>query len=53
MAETKPIRDFLRKKNDFLWGQVQQDAFDKLKAELSSTPGLAHYYPRGKENDTV
>ena len=46
--KTKPIRDLLSKKNDFLWGQVQQNAFDKLKAELSSTPVLAHYDPDKK-----
>ena len=49
MAEkTEPIRDLLSTKNDFVWGGVQQDAFDKLKDELSSTPVLAHYDPDKK-----
>ena len=43
--KTKPIRDLLSTKNEFLWGPTQQDAFQKLKAELSSTPVLAHYDP--------
>ena len=43
--ETKPIRDLLSTKNEFLWGPTQQDAFEKLKKELTSTPVLAHYDP--------
>ena len=29
--KTKPIRDLLSTKNEFLWGPTQQDAFEKLK----------------------
>lgn len=46
--KTKPIRDLLSTKNEFLWGPTQQDAFEKLKAELTSTPVLAHYNPAKK-----
>ena len=30
----------------FHWGQEQQESFNKLKDELSSTPVLAHYDPQ-------
>ena len=33
--KTKPIRDLLSTKNEFLWGRTQQDAFEKLKKELT------------------
>ena len=46
--KTKPIRDLLSTKNEFLWGPTQQDAFEKLKQELCSTPVLAHYDPARK-----
>lgn len=46
LAETdKPLRDLLSKKNDWVWGQPQQSAFDRLKYQLSSTPVLALYDP--------
>ena len=47
-GKTKPLRDLLRKKNEFLWGQPQQDSFKKLRDELSSMPVLAHYDPKKK-----
>ena len=34
--QTKPLRDLLSKKNQWQWGQAQQQAFDRLKKELSS-----------------
>ena len=43
--KTKPLRDLLSKKNQWMWGASQQEAFDALKEELSSTPVLAHYDP--------
>ena len=46
--KTKPIEDLLITKNEFLWGPTQQDAFQKLKAELTSTPALANYDPAKK-----
>jgi hypothetical protein len=35
--KTKPLRDLLSKKNQFLWGLEQQKSFDELKEELTST----------------
>ena len=46
--KTKPIRDLLSTKKEFLWGPTQQDAFEKLKKELTLTPVLAHYDPARK-----
>ena len=46
--KTKPIRDLLSTKNKFLWGPTQQDAFESLKKELTSTPVLAYYDPAKK-----
>ena len=43
--KTKPLRELLSKKNEFIWGAAQQRAFDELKEELSSTPILTHYDP--------
>ena len=44
--KTKPLRDLLSKKNQFHWGQAQQECFNQLKDELSSTPVLAQYDPQ-------
>jgi hypothetical protein len=46
--KTKPITDLLGKNNQFLWGPAQQEVFEKLKVELSSTPVLAYYDPSKK-----
>ena len=46
--KSTPIRDLLSTKNEFLWGPTQQDAFEKLKQELTLTPVLAHYDPARK-----
>ena len=47
MAEmTKPLRDLLSKKNAWVWADSQQQAFDKVKHELSSAPILALYDPQ-------
>ena len=42
---TKPLRDLLSKKNQWMWGQKQKDAFDQVKKELSKSPVLALYSP--------
>ena len=41
--ESKPLRDLLGKRNQWVWGDRQQRAFDNIKRELSSRPILALY----------
>ena len=41
--KTKPLRDLLCNKNQWLWGEAQQKAFVETKKLLSSTPVLALY----------
>ena len=40
---TKPMRNFLSKKNDWTWGHAQQMCFAQLKESLTSAPVLALY----------
>ena len=40
---TKPIRDLLNKKNDWMWGREQQKAFTQMKDNLTSAPVLTLY----------
>lgn len=42
---TGPIRDLLKAENDWTWGIQQQQAFEKVKQELSSPAVLAQYCP--------
>ena len=42
---TEPLRDLLKKKNEWSWGHMQESAFRDIKKELSSTPCLGHYDP--------
>ena len=42
---SKPLRDLLSTKNTWTWGTPQQQAFQKIKQLLSSTPVLAFYHP--------
>ena len=42
---TEPLRELLKKKNEWNWGHVQEEAFQNIKKELSSTPCLGHYDP--------
>ena len=42
---TKPLRDLLKKENEWVWGPDQEEAFKKLKMLLSSSPILQHYNP--------
>ena len=42
---TKPLRDLLKKENDWVWGPDQEEAFKKLKTLLSTAPVLQHYNP--------
>ena len=41
--KTQPLRDLLRAKNMFTWGDKQQQAFDSIKKDLSTPPGLVLY----------
>ena len=41
--KTKPIRELLHKENQFLWTEIQEEAFKNLKDILTSTQVLAHY----------
>ena len=40
---TKPMRDLLCSRNQWLWGETQQKAFMETKQLLSSTPILSLY----------
>lgn len=40
-AKTQPLRVLLRNSNMWIWGSYQQEAFEKIKEELTIPPGLA------------
>lgn len=40
---TKPLRDLLSKKNQWIWDQAQRKAFQNVKSKLCSTPVLCLY----------
>ena len=42
---TKPLRELLNKQSAWLWGPTQEDAFHRIKDELSSNRILAWYDP--------
>ena len=42
---TKPLRDLLSKKNQWMWGQAQKLAFSSIKDALTKSPALALYDP--------
>ena len=39
--KTCPLRDLLKKSNMWAWGSQQQEAFNQIKKELTTPPGLA------------
>ena len=43
--KTKPLRDLLSAKNEWYWGQAQDQAFCELKHNLTQAPVLAQYRP--------
>lgn len=47
-TKTTPLRELLIDKNEFVWGQTQEDAFKKLKYILSSEPVLKFYNPNSE-----
>ena len=50
---TKPLRDLLSVKNNWVWGSSQTDAFNKVKDELTSPPVLAWYNPAAETKITA
>ena len=42
---TQPLRELLKKDNDWAWGPQQQTAFDTVKRLLTTSPTLQHYNP--------
>ena len=42
---SQPLRELLKKENQWCWGDAQQASFDELKAIMSATPVLALYCP--------
>ena len=40
---SQPLRDLLSKKNSWIWERPQQEAFEKLKTEVTTTHVLHHY----------
>ncbi len=40
---TKPLRELTQKDTDWVWDHAQQDALDKLKKAVTSTPVLRYY----------
>ena len=44
-AETKPLRELLKKENTWVWGQPQDQAFTEIKEALTTAPILALYDP--------
>lgn len=43
--KTHPLRELLRKENEFVWTVDQQQSFENLKALVSQAPVLAFYDP--------
>ena len=41
--KTMPLRDLLSRKNEWHWGQAQEESFSRLKKEMTQAPVLAHY----------
>ena len=41
--KTMPLRDLLSNKNEWHWGQAQEESFSRLKKEMTQAPVLAHY----------
>ena len=44
-SKTKPLRELLKKKNTWVWGQPQDQAFTEIKEVLTTAPILALYDP--------
>ena len=46
--KTKPLRDLLSRKNDWFWGDTQNEAFNHIKKILTAEPVLAFYNPKAE-----
>ncbi|XP_037558060.1 uncharacterized protein K02A2.6-like [Dermacentor silvarum] len=44
--KTKPLRDLLLDEAVWVWHQTQQEAFDRVKDDLTTTPVLCYYDPQ-------
>ena len=40
---SQPLRELLSSKQTWIWGPAQQEAFEKMKAEITTPRVLAHY----------
>ena len=47
--KTMPLRDLLSSKNEWHWGQAQEESVSRLKKEMTQAPVLAHY----SEKETI
>ena len=48
--KTMPLRDLLSSKNEWHWGQAQEESFSRSKKEMTQAPVLAHYF---SEKETI
>ncbi|KAK3745703.1 hypothetical protein QZH41_007912 [Actinostola sp. cb2023] len=46
----EPLRQLLKKQNEWQWGEAQQQSFERIKDELTSPKVLAHYDPSSPTN---
>ena len=49
---TMPLRELTKKNNHFLWGEQQQQAFQKVKDLLTSTTVMA-YFDKNKQTELI
>ncbi|KAK3778377.1 hypothetical protein RRG08_059969, partial [Elysia crispata] len=47
-VHTEPLRQLLKKDRVWVWEQPQDNAFYKVKEQLTTTPVLAHYSPHSE-----
>ena len=47
-VHTEPLRQLLKKDRVWIWEQPQDNAFYKVKEQLTTTPVLAHYSPHSE-----
>ena len=46
--KTKPLRELLNKKNQWMWGEPQEAAFREIQTALTSSPVLALFDPKSE-----